>query len=221
MDIIPPIAVTVAGVGSRNQFDGALGPASGLSCLRTSLSFLHMTYAHGINATLSSDMIDGCLQEGAAWTTDLSNMGRGVPDMCALVDLPNRISYIKLGDTTSTCCVLSRIYGDSHFFTVPDEGFMCTQIPARAFFDDVWMGREESYTIITVDSTGMAIYRQGNISFIFDPHGHGTIGQAVVVRVNTTDVYSYIASEYTHRPDNVESQWAAALVFLSPQTTVP
>lgn len=58
---------------------------------------LHMTYAHGINATLSSDMIDGCLQEGAAWTTDLSNMGRGVPDMCALVDLPNRISYIKLG----------------------------------------------------------------------------------------------------------------------------
>nr|QCA47247.1 ORF22 [Human alphaherpesvirus 3] len=213
MDIIPPIAVTVAGVGSRNQFDGALGPASGLSCLRTSLSFLHMTYAHGINATLSSDMIDGCLQEGAAWTTDLSNMGRGVPDMCALVDLPNRISYIKLGDTTSTCCVLSRIYGDSHFFTVPDEGFMCTQIPARAFFDDVWMGREESYTIITVDSTGMAIYRQGNISFIFDPHGHGTIGQAVVVRVNTTDVYSYIASEYTHRPDNVESQWAAALVF--------
>ncbi|RXF43493.1 hypothetical protein EG864_14800, partial [Enterococcus faecalis] len=35
-------------VGYRNQYDPDLGPGSGVSCLRSSLSFLRLVFTNGV-----------------------------------------------------------------------------------------------------------------------------------------------------------------------------
>ncbi|RXF20589.1 hypothetical protein EG863_15405, partial [Enterococcus faecalis] len=71
-------------VGYRNQYDPDLGPGSGVSCLRSSLSFLRLVFTNGVEAALTADAVDACLREGQAWTG---------PDggMCAISELPNKI----------------------------------------------------------------------------------------------------------------------------------
>lgn len=93
----------------------------------------------------------------------------------------------------------------------PGDGFQSTQIPARQFFDGVWKSRSESFALITIGAIGLAVYRHGDVAYVFDPHGHGSVTEAFVVRVLARDVYAYLTGYAATDP---ESDWAGALVFL-------
>lgn len=129
--------------------------------------------------------------------------------MVSIVELPNKITYAN--SANALCCVFSRLYGDSGFYMHPGDGFQSTQIPARQFFDGVWKSRSESFALITIGAIGLAVYRHGDVAYVFDPHGHGSVTEAFVVRVLARDVYAYLTGYAATDP---ESDWAGALVFL-------
>ena len=190
-------------VGYRNQYDPDLGPGSGVSCLRSSLSFLRLVFTNGVEAALTADAVDACLREGQAWTG---------PDggMCAISELPNKIVYEGAGGA-ALHCVFSRVHGECNFFTPPGEGFQSTQITARAFFDGLWAQRAESFTLVVVGAVGLGLYRRGDVVYVFDPHGHGQITQAFVARLRPADVYAHVAGYAAS-----ELRWAGAFVFFLP-----
>ncbi|AIL02941.1 large tegument protein [Equid alphaherpesvirus 3] len=194
-------------VGYRNQYDADLGPGSHVSCLRSSLSFLRLVFSHGPEVALTADAVDGSLVEGQAWTAASVPPG-GTPSMVSIVELPNKITYPN--SVNSLCCVFSRLYGDSGFYMHPGEGFQSTQVPAREFFDGPWKSRAESFALVTIGAIGLAVYRAGDAAYVFDPHGHGDVSQALVVRVRARDLYSYLAGYASTDP---ESDWAGAFVF--------
>lgn len=194
-------------IGYRNQYDSQLGEGSHVSCLRSSLSFLRLIFTHGIDFALTADSIDGVLVEGRAWTVAGSKSGEA-PCMVSIVELPNKITYAN--SANALCCVFSRLYGDSGFYMHPGDGFQSTQIPARQFFDGVWKSRSESFALITIGAIGLAVYRHGDVAYVFDPHGHGSVTEAFVVRVLARDVYAYLTGYAATDP---ESDWAGALVF--------
>nr|QDM58755.1 VP1/2/UL36 protein [synthetic construct] len=190
-------------VGYRNQYDPDLGPGSGVSCLRSSLSFLRLVFTNGVEAALTADAVDACLREGQAWT----GPGGG---MCAISELPNKIVYEGAGGA-ALHCVFSRVHGECNFFTPPAEGFQSTQITARAFFDGLWAQRAESFTLVVVGAVGLGLYRRGDVVYVFDPHGHGQITQAFVARLRPADVYAHVAGYAAS-----ELRWAGAFVFFLP-----
>ncbi|QPI70134.1 large tegument protein [Equid herpesvirus 6] len=213
---LPPPAAPPAGgsrgadvvvVGYRNQYDAGLGRGSHVSCLRSSLSFLRLVFSHGLEAALTADAVDGSLVEGQAWTA-AGVPPETTPTMVSIVELPNKITYPS--SASALCCVFSRLYGDSGFYMHPGEGFQSTQVPAREFFDGPWKSRSESFALVTIGALGLAVYRAGDAAYVFDPHGHGDVSQALVVRVRARDLYSYLAGYASTDP---ESDWAGAFVF--------
>ncbi|QBN85157.1 large tegument protein-like protein [Phocid alphaherpesvirus 1] len=197
----------VISIGYRNQYDGNIGYGSEVSCLRSSLSFLHLIFNNGLDSALTADGIDGALIEAQVWTKDSTKKGQK-PSMCSIVELPNKISYKNFEN--SLCCVFSRVYGECGFYTMPGDGFQSTQIPARNFFVDVWGKRSESFALVIIGSLGLGIYRNGDTVYIFDPHGHGNVSQAFIVKLSASDIYTYLAGYACIDP---ESQWSGAMVF--------
>ncbi|QQL08863.1 large tegument protein [Canid alphaherpesvirus 1] len=204
--------VNVISIGYRNQYDTNIGEGSNISCLRSSLSFLHLIFNNGLETAITADGIDGSLVEGQNWTKETTKKGQK-PSMCSIVELPNKISYKDSEE--SLYCVFSRIYGECGFYTMPGTGFQSTQIPARKFFVDIWSKRSESFTIVIIGFTGLGIYKKEDIVYIFDPHGRDNINQAFVVKLSINDIYTYLAG---YASENPESKWSGAMVFFVPSS---
>ncbi|SCL76934.1 large tegument protein [Spheniscid alphaherpesvirus 1] len=201
----PSDEVTAVAVGFRNQYSIELGKYSSISCMRSSLAFLRLTFSYGIESALSAEAVDSSILQGRDWTEEGTRQGR-TAGMCAIVQLPTRIKSSERGG--ELCCVFSRTYGECDFYDPPAERFMSTQITARQFFENIWSSRRESYTIATIGAIGIGIYRNGDDVYFYDPHGHGEVSQAFIARVPAGNVYAYIAG-YA----GTGMLWAASLVY--------
>ncbi|AQS79179.1 large tegument protein [Ateline alphaherpesvirus 1] len=205
----------IVATGFRNQFAVDLEPGGSVSCMRSSLSFLSLVYDGGLWGALSAEAVDGCLEEGVAWTRAQAEAAGGPPRTCAAVELPNFLVYPGGGGVR---CVFSRVYGDVGFYARPHPALLPTQCSAYEFFAAVWDLRPESYTIATVGVLGVGIYRYGDDVYVFDPHGRGDVPQASVVKIRAGDAYAYL-SEYTRGRSDV--MWAAVMVFFVPSGPAP
>ncbi|ASW27070.1 large tegument protein [Beluga whale alphaherpesvirus 1] len=197
-------SVAVVAAGPRNQYAGDLGRGSGVSCLRSSLSFLRLVFTSGIGAAATPAGIDGALVEGQAWTAAAGTP----PAMCPIVHLPNKITYRDSPE--ALCCVYSRVYGECGFYTEPGAGFLSTQVPAREFLEAVWRPHRTSYALVVIDAIGVAVFRDDDAVYVFDPHGYAATAEALVMRMRAEDLYPHLAARARADP---ESLWAAALVF--------
>uniref|UniRef100_A0AAU0K6E7 UL36 tegument protein n=1 Tax=Anatid alphaherpesvirus 2 TaxID=3080522 RepID=A0AAU0K6E7_9ALPH len=201
---------TVAAVGFRNQYSPDLCPGSAVSCLRSSLAFLRVVFSYGIKASLSADTIDHTLLQGREWTMLDAESRGGPPEPCDPHHLPNRI--LSMEPNGDLCVAFSPTYGETYFYAGEDaEGVIDTQMAARRFLDRVWKSKSgDTYCLIIVGAVGIGVVRMGDDVYVFDPHGHGGVPQACVVRVPVGGFYQYLTS-YADPATN--PPWSATFVY--------
>nr|AAG30076.1 UL36 major tegument protein [Meleagrid alphaherpesvirus 1] len=208
---------SIVAVGIRNQFAAELSPGSSVSCLRSSLAFLRIVFTYGLDTALSADAIDGFLLQGKDWTIHTSD--RGVYTTCVPHDLPNRILSKDPGG--NLCVAFSSSYGESEFYLDDSTPIILdTQMSARTFVERVWkQKRGDIYCLIVIGVLGIGVFKTEDSVYIFDPHGHGHIGQACIVRVSDMYFYQYLTSyaDPSGMPD-----WSATFVyFVSTAVSAP
>ncbi|BAB16546.1 UL36 protein [Gallid alphaherpesvirus 3] len=199
---------TLVAVGNRNQFAPDLSPGSSVSCLRSSLAFLRVVFAYGLDAVLSTEAIDRLLLQGKEWTIETSRDGRYTT--CVPHDLPNRI--LSNEPDGNLCVAFSSSYGELDFYVDENTSTILeTQISARTFIEKVWkQKRGDIYCLIVIGVIGIGVYRSDNGIYIFDPHGHGHIGQACIVRVSEGYFYQYLTS---YADPSTAPEWSATFVY--------
>ncbi|ARD71361.1 large tegument protein [Columbid alphaherpesvirus 1] len=208
--VVESSGVSVVAVGFRNQYSPDLGRGSSVSCLRSSLAFLRVAFAYGIRSALSAEAIDRMLLQGIEWTAATTAAGKNF-SMCYPHDLPDRILSQEAGG--DLYAVLSSTYGEMPFYADDETAavFLETQMSMRRFLDRVWIGRTgDTYCLLVIGAVGVGMYRSGDDVYLFDPHGHGEITQACVVRVTVGGLYKYLTS---YADPAADIPWTGTFVY--------
>ncbi|AIU39239.1 large tegument protein [Testudinid alphaherpesvirus 3] len=187
-----------------NQGDPVFGSNSGVQCVINSVVFLRSIYLYGLKSVLSREAITTILHQGSAIFTAVSTDGRYL--LCDEIPL-----FISTGGIT-TIGAISKSYGNMPI--IGDSGALGVEglVMANGYeFVEIIKSRSAhplDYIVAIIGKSAIALYRDNDFVFIFEPHGYKDSG-AFVSRIYLNQLYSFLLSYGS------ESQYNAVFVYFA------